>query len=155
MFNKDFYPTPREVIERMLSGIDIANNVFLEPSAGKGNIIDYLNEQGAKEVLSCEINHDLAKIAASKSRLIANDFLAVQATEVSHIHIFVVKLRVSYERGKRIFGTILLDLACYYSRLGFNFILLCNQENAGKGRRLGEAGRNPSCLCHLSNESKH
>ena len=64
MFNKDFYPTPNEVIEQMMFGIDIANNVFLEPSAGKGNIIDYLTERGAKEVLSCEINHDLAKIAA-------------------------------------------------------------------------------------------
>jgi hypothetical protein len=90
MFNKDFYPTPKEVIEQMMFGIDIANNVFLEPSAGNGNIVDYLNENHAKEVITCEINPDLAKITASKSRLIANDFLTVQATEISHVHAIIM-----------------------------------------------------------------
>ena len=90
MFNKDFYPTPKEVIEQMMFGIDITNNVFLEPSAGKGNIVDYLNEHGAKEVLTCEINPDLAKIAGSKGRLIANDFLTVQKEEISHVDTIVM-----------------------------------------------------------------
>ena len=90
MFNRDFYPTPKPVIERMLSGIDIYNNVILEPSAGKGDIVDYLNEAGAKEVLSCEINKDLAKIAASKSQLIASDFLTISTEQISHVNVIVM-----------------------------------------------------------------
>jgi WD40 repeat protein len=90
MFNKDFFPTPKEVIEKMMFGVETINKVFLEPSAGNGNIIDYLKENHAKEILSCEINPDLAKIAASKSRLIANDFLTVQAAEISHVHAIVM-----------------------------------------------------------------
>ncbi len=52
MFGHEFYPTPRVVIERMLSSVDINNRIFLEPSAGKGNIVDYLKEFNAKEVLT-------------------------------------------------------------------------------------------------------
>lgn len=90
MFNKDFFPTPKEVIEQMMFGTDILNNVFLEPSAGKGNIIDYLIEYGAKEVLACEINNDLAKIVSGKARLITNDFLTVQAQDISHVNCIVM-----------------------------------------------------------------
>jgi predicted RNA methylase len=90
MFNKDFFPTPKEVIEQMMFGVDIADNVFLEPSAGKGNIVDYLKEHYAKEVLACEINNDLAKILSGKARLIANDFLTVRAQDISHVHCIVM-----------------------------------------------------------------
>ena len=46
MFNQEFYPTPAEVIEIMLQGETIENKTILEPSAGKGDIVDYLNEYG-------------------------------------------------------------------------------------------------------------
>lgn len=43
MFNKDFYPTPFEVVEKMLDGIDLSKvRTVLEPSAGKGDLIDGL-----------------------------------------------------------------------------------------------------------------
>jgi hypothetical protein len=90
MFNKDFYPTPEGVIEQMLFGVDIQNKTILEPSAGKGNIVDYLKERGAKEVIACEINSDLARIVSGKCRLLANDFLTVQATDISHIDCIVM-----------------------------------------------------------------
>ena len=90
MFNKDFYPTPKEVIEQMMFGLDIHNKIILEPSAGKGNIVDYLKEYGVKEVLACEINNDLAKVASGKARLIANDFLTMQTQDISHIHYIVM-----------------------------------------------------------------
>ena len=67
MFNSEFYPTPAEVIEIMLQGETIENKTILEPSAGKGDIVDYLNEYGAKNVLTCEINQDLQKILKTKS----------------------------------------------------------------------------------------
>lgn len=44
MFNNDFYPTPEKIIKKMVdkipSWVDV--NYVLEPSAGKGNILDYL-----------------------------------------------------------------------------------------------------------------
>ena len=43
MFGIDFYPTPREVIEQMLMGVEIQDKYVLEPSAGSGNIVDILN----------------------------------------------------------------------------------------------------------------
>ena len=68
MFNQEFYPTPAEVIEIMLQGETIENKTILEPSAGKGDIVDYLNEYGAKNVLTCEINQDLQKILKAKEQ---------------------------------------------------------------------------------------
>lgn len=88
MFNKDFYPTPLNVLHLM--GIDCDNKIILEPSAGKGDIIDYLKQNGAKEVLSCENNEDLAKIVKTKSTFIANDFLIVTADKISHINAIVM-----------------------------------------------------------------
>ncbi|MDR1652899.1 MAG: DUF4942 domain-containing protein [Prevotellaceae bacterium] len=90
MFTKDFYPTPKTVIDEMLFSIDIIGKTVLEPSAGKGNIVDYLKEYGAKEVIACEVNNDLAKIVSGKCRLLANDFLTVQATEISHVDLIVM-----------------------------------------------------------------
>lgn len=90
MFNKDFYPTPTSVIERMLIGYDISNRVILEPSAGKGNIVDYLQKYGAKEVIACEIEPDLAKILSGKCRIIASDFLTLKSEDVSHIDMIVM-----------------------------------------------------------------
>ena len=89
MFNADFYPTPKEVIHQMISRLDLDGKVVLEPSSGKGDIIDVLKEHGAN-VLCCEINEDLAKISASKAKLIANDFLSVTSDKISHIDCIVM-----------------------------------------------------------------
>ncbi len=62
IFNQDFYPTPRNIIELMLQDVDVLGNNFLEPSAGKGDIVKYLNEHGAKQVLAFEKNKDLQKV---------------------------------------------------------------------------------------------
>ena len=41
--NRNFYPTPEKLINRMLSDIDFTMvHTILEPSAGKGNIVDEL-----------------------------------------------------------------------------------------------------------------
>ncbi len=45
-----FYPTPAALIDKMLSGIDFNyKQNFLEPSAGKGNIIRRLFEKANSE----------------------------------------------------------------------------------------------------------
>jgi hypothetical protein len=90
MFNPDFYPTPEAVIFEMLEGVNINDKVVLEPSAGKGNIIDYLNQNGAKEVLFCEINEDLQKISQDKARFLKSDFLDLESVDISHIDLIVM-----------------------------------------------------------------
>lgn len=90
MFNKDFYPTPPEVIAKMIEGTDIDNKIILEPSAGKGNIIDYLKNLGAKSILSCELNADLATICKQKSQFLKPDFFDVESSEISHINLIIM-----------------------------------------------------------------
>jgi len=85
MFDSEFYPTPENVVNTMLNGFDLANKTALEPTAGKGDIIDGLNLAGAK-VLSCEKNEELAKICATKSQFIKHDFFTLKAEEISHIN---------------------------------------------------------------------
>ena len=62
LFNeKDFYPTPENVILQMIEGYNFEGKTVLEPSAGKGNIVDVLLSNGAS-VIACEKNEDLKKI---------------------------------------------------------------------------------------------
>ena len=51
IFNRDFYPTPIDVIEKMLIGVDISGKIILEPSAGSGNIVDYAVHWAANATL--------------------------------------------------------------------------------------------------------
>ena len=64
MFHKEFYPTPRHVFDMM--GIDCHDKVVFEPSAGKGDMISYLFEDGAKKVYYAELHEDLSAICANK-----------------------------------------------------------------------------------------
>lgn len=84
MFHSEFYPTPPEVIQMM--NLDCKNRVILEPHAGKGNIVDYCLSNGAKEVLSIEINKDLQHIVKQKSTLIGENFFECKPEQISHVH---------------------------------------------------------------------
>lgn len=89
MFNQDFFPTPEAVILQMMEGYDIQGKIILEPSAGKGDIVDYLLKNGA-EVIACENNQDLKKILVSKCKVVADDFLTLESHQVSHIDLIVM-----------------------------------------------------------------
>ena len=121
MFNKDFYPTPRGVIDLMLSQVDLTGKVVLEPSAGSGNLIEYALEFGAKEVLCCEINEDLAKICGSTGRLIASDFLTVRSEQVSHIELVIMNPPFSAEEDH-------INHAWNIAPGGCQIISLCNWQ---------------------------
>lgn len=121
MFNKDFYPTPRGVIDLMLSQVDLKDKVVLEPSAGSGNMIEYAMEFGAKEVLCCELNEDLARICGSKGRLIARDFLTLQSEQVSHIDLIIMNPPFSAEEDH-------INHAWNIAPGGCNIITLCNWQ---------------------------
>lgn len=121
MFNKDFFPTPADVIEQMLYGFDAAGKVILEPSAGKGNIVDWLQENGAKEVIACEINKDLTKILATKCRIIADNFLSITSSDVSHIDAIVMNPPFSSDEKHILHAYEIAPPGC-------DIISLCNYE---------------------------
>jgi predicted RNA methylase len=90
MFDVDFYPTPRPVIEQMCFGLELTGKTILEPSAGSGNIISYLKEHDAK-VIACERHPDLAVLASKKAnKFLKHDFLQVTREEISHIDAIVM-----------------------------------------------------------------
>jgi hypothetical protein len=119
MFNSDFYPTPSKVIETMLYGYDLNNKVIWEPSAGKGDIVDYLLLQGAKQVIACEKNADLRKILSGKCKLIADDCLQVQSHQVSHIDFIVMNPPFSADEKHIIHAFEIAPAGC-------TIIALCN-----------------------------
>jgi len=121
MFNPEFYPTPAEVIEIMLQGEEIENKIFLEPSAGKGDIVDYLTEYGAKSILTCEINEDLQTILKTKSTFLNADFLTVKSEQISHIDFIVMNPPFS-NADKHILH------AYEIAPRGCKIIALCNAE---------------------------
>ena len=85
MFNEDFYPTPSNLITEMLlkaKNINFYHQKILEPSAGKGDILDAIiekeyNNSNIKDNFDCiEIEPELQSILIGKGyNVIANDFL--------------------------------------------------------------------------------
>jgi hypothetical protein len=83
--NKDFYPTPYEVIETMTQGLELQGKNILEPSAGKGDIIEYLKKQGAN-VFACEIDENLQIFVKTKAtKFLGADFLELTPEKISHV----------------------------------------------------------------------
>lgn len=89
--NQDFYPTPKKLIRKILEGIDFhdVRNV-LEPSAGKGDICDYISERfeyrnanGRNVVDVIEIDDDLQATLKGKGyNLIHDDFLSFDTNKI-------------------------------------------------------------------------
>src|SRR5574344_349406 len=85
--NKDFYPTPENIINKMLFDIDFKMiQTILEPSAGKGNIIEalqkkekYLSSYNSNfhfDIDAIEADQNLCAVLKSKNmRVVYNDFL--------------------------------------------------------------------------------
>lgn len=126
MFGYDFYPTPVEVIERMLMEVEIEGRVVLEPSAGKGDIVDYLNRVGVGQVLVCETNSDLAKIVSTKGRFVAGDFLTVAAADVSHVDCVVMNPPFSADEAHILHAWEIAPAGCM-------IISLCNTNTLRNG----------------------
>ena len=97
MFDKNFYPTPSDVIKTMLApyfresesyrfdGLDFQNKTILEPSAGKGDILDYIKKHSASyckaDAIYCIEKHpDLQAILREKDfDVIGDDFLTFES----------------------------------------------------------------------------
>lgn len=64
---KEFYPTPESLIEKMLDGVNLnAIKSVLEPSAGKGSIVDALVEGKEEYFLEAKLYH---KYSVDKSNI--------------------------------------------------------------------------------------
>ena len=122
-YNPDFYPTPKEVINKMLMDDSPAGLVVLEPSAGSGNIARALREAGAAEVLTCEIDPNLQPILRRDGfRLIASDFMSVTAEQVSHVNMIV--MNPPFSQGVRH-----IQHAYDIAPAGCVIVALCNSSN--------------------------
>ena len=63
MFDNSFYPTPASTIIDMLSGITMGDKKsILEPSAGKGDILDYIKGKYHSRVSLYAVEKILARI---------------------------------------------------------------------------------------------
>ena len=88
--NKDFYPTPKRVIEKMMDGIQLElAHTILEPSAGSGNIVEWFKEKEQQKFsrwskytfnIDCiELDQNLRHILKGKGfRVVGDDFLNYQ-----------------------------------------------------------------------------
>lgn len=78
MFDKDFFPTPAPVIAQMLSGLRLDGKRILEPSAGKGDILDFIRERAPWAKLHAIERHpELQSILRSKGyQVLDSDFLS-------------------------------------------------------------------------------
>lgn len=120
IFDKDFFPTPPEVITQMLAGVDVRDKVVLEPSAGKGNIVDELSRLGA-EVLTFEKNQDLATIVMGKSTYLGQDFMKATKEQLSHIDFIIMNPPFSRDEQHILHAWDVAPEGC-------QIIALCNSE---------------------------
>ena len=99
MFDKDFYPTPNSTIKDMIKYYDFNGKIIYDPSAGKGNIIDYLcSEFSIKEAIATEKVPELREILSSKCKLLPyDDFLLVPASAINHIDVIIMNPPFSVE----------------------------------------------------------
>lgn len=124
--NPDFYPTPVGVIEKMLMNENIVGKTVLEPSAGSGNIVRYLQKCGAREVIACEKDLNIRKLLGNACNIIAEDFLTVTSEMVSHVDYIVMNPPFSR-------GVSHIMHAYSVAPSGCTIIALCNTDSVSSG----------------------
>lgn len=121
MFSPDFYPTPEAVIQQMIEGVPLEGKVILEPHVGTGNLVRAIQQAGAREVIGCENDPQLKKIAATYCHLIAEDFLTVTSEQVSHVDFIIMNPPFSRAAEHILHAYNIAPSGC-------QIITLCNEE---------------------------
>jgi hypothetical protein len=82
MFDNGFFPTPPHAIDKMIEGLKFSQKSVLDPSAGKGNILEYILERmphynrAPSRLYAIESNPDLRAILVEKMfSVVGTDFL--------------------------------------------------------------------------------
>lgn len=87
MFNADFYPTPKILINKMLSKVDLNKvKTILEPSCWKWDIIEAIKEKCywyRPKIYWIEIEHQLRELVKNKCEIIWYDFLEFNNTMIN------------------------------------------------------------------------
>lgn len=105
MFHSEFFPTPAAVIETMLAphkeALEKGKLTILEPSAGKGDILDYIMQMGTyrqnnTKVYAIEQDPELAYILQGKSYpVIHTDFLTYSGS----YHFDLIVMNPPFSKG--------------------------------------------------------
>ncbi len=77
MFDEQFYPTPDNLLNKIIP-LGLSDKTILDPSAGKGNILDFLRNRryNPNNLYAIEINQELqATIAGKGYKVLDSDFL--------------------------------------------------------------------------------
>lgn len=101
---KGFFPTPKDLIQEMIQWAELEeDHSILEPSAGKGDILDAIAAKFPKQkehLKACEINHTLRKILTLKGyEVLNNNFLELDPKEYSFDRIL---MNPPFENGQDI-----------------------------------------------------
>ena len=126
MFDKEFYPTPEGVIATMLAGKEVQEKNVLEPSAGSGNIVNYLQGLGAN-VVACERNDKLRSML--QCDVIGSDFFELK--DISNIDMIVMNPPFSNANEH-------ITHAYNIAPEGCHIIALCNYANFENSHRGGK-----------------
>lgn len=126
MWNNDFYPTPENIIAQMTWDLDLNGKIVLEPSAGKGDIVDFCIGSGAT-VLAVEKENNLRTILQSKCKVIGSDTMQITSDQISHIDYIIMNPPFSADE-KHILH--LFDIAPG----GCTIVSLCNWETIANTR---------------------
>lgn len=100
MINATFYPTPRDLVYKMLRPINnLTSRFILEPSAGKGDILDAVCDVyrvSKTAAYAVEIEPDLRKILSGKGyQVIDTDFLQYSG----QYHIDLILMNPPFDHG--------------------------------------------------------
>lgn len=78
--NSDFYPTPKDLFYQLINGKRLFDGKILEPSAGKGDIIDYIKQINRNaDIDAIESDTRLSDILLSKNiDVVWDDFLTFE-----------------------------------------------------------------------------
>lgn len=87
MINPDFYPTPKKIIHKMVDPYSWTDRCILEPSAGKGDILDYLTDTryGKRTLKTAAIENDpelQATLRGKGYQLVGDDFLSFRPSNM-------------------------------------------------------------------------
>ena len=126
-FGDDFYPTPPELIARMLHGVNINNDdAILEPSAGKGDLVKAIisvkngSWDEANDIDAIEIDPNLRHILEGKEiRVVHSDFLTFDTLKRYDL----IVMNPPFSRGAEH-----LDKALHLLKPGGTCVCLLNAE---------------------------